>query len=192
MAPAVSTYEPRDPSRTVLYKVIAEYLETFLASLDADPAAKGLPATCNVSFTTICSVASSPMAFCAWDVRPARKRSSWPSVASGGGFVPRVRAGGCPDGGPPGRARHSLGADAPMGGVSAHPLAVLDGGFTGAVSLERLAEDANGDLMYTFNRPWSDGTTGIKLSPLELLEKLAALAPATCPPRALCRLPGAA
>ena len=44
MAPAVATYEPRDPSRTIFYKVIAEHLETFLASLDADPAAKGLPA----------------------------------------------------------------------------------------------------------------------------------------------------
>src|SRR5919108_1484565 len=44
MAPAVATYEPRDPSRTVLYKVIAAHLETFLASLDADPAATGLPA----------------------------------------------------------------------------------------------------------------------------------------------------
>src|SRR4030095_3254850 len=43
MAPAVATYEPHDPSRTVLYKVIAEHLETFLASLDADPDAKGLP-----------------------------------------------------------------------------------------------------------------------------------------------------
>ncbi len=31
--------------------------------------------------------------------------------------------------------------------------------------------------MYAFTRPWSDGTTGIKLSPLELLEKLAALVP---------------
>jgi hypothetical protein len=47
----------------------------------------------------------------------------------------------------------------------------------GAVSLERLEQDANGALMYRFNRPWSDGTTGIKLSPLELLEKLAALVP---------------
>jgi Putative transposase len=47
----------------------------------------------------------------------------------------------------------------------------------GAVSLERLEHDANGDLLYTFTRPWSDGTTGIKLSPLELLEKLAALVP---------------
>ena len=44
MAPAVATYEPRDPSRTVLYKVVAGHLETFLASLDADPDAKGLPA----------------------------------------------------------------------------------------------------------------------------------------------------
>jgi hypothetical protein len=47
----------------------------------------------------------------------------------------------------------------------------------GAVSLERLTQDANGDLLYTFTHPWSDGTTGIRLSPLELLEKLAALVP---------------
>jgi len=47
----------------------------------------------------------------------------------------------------------------------------------GAVALERLAEDAHGDLVYTFTKPWSDGTTGITLSPLELLEKLAALVP---------------
>jgi hypothetical protein len=43
------------------------------------------------------------------------------------------------------------------------------------VFLERLTQDAHGDLIYTFTHPWSDGTTGIKLSPLELLEKLAAL-----------------
>jgi hypothetical protein len=47
----------------------------------------------------------------------------------------------------------------------------------GAVSLERLTLNAEGDLFYTFTRPWSDGTTGIKLSTLELLEKLAALVP---------------
>jgi hypothetical protein len=50
----------------------------------------------------------------------------------------------------------------------------------GATSLERLAENPHGDLLYTFTRAWSDGTTGIKLSSLELLEKLAALVP---PPR---------
>src|SRR5262249_10927069 len=44
MAPAAATYEPRDPSRTVLYTVIADHLETFLAALDADPEATGLPA----------------------------------------------------------------------------------------------------------------------------------------------------
>ena len=47
----------------------------------------------------------------------------------------------------------------------------------GAVSLERLTQDVNGDLVYTFTHPWSDGTTGIRLSPMELLEKLAALVP---------------
>jgi hypothetical protein len=45
------------------------------------------------------------------------------------------------------------------------------------VSLERLEQGVDGDLLYRFTRPWSDGTTGIKLSPLELLEKLAALVP---------------
>jgi hypothetical protein len=50
----------------------------------------------------------------------------------------------------------------------------------GAVPLKRLEQDANGDLIYTFTKPWSDGTSGIKLSPLKLLEKLAALVP---PPR---------
>ena len=47
----------------------------------------------------------------------------------------------------------------------------------GAVSLERLTEDDHGDFVYMFTRPWSDGTTGIKLSPLELLEKLTAIVP---------------
>jgi hypothetical protein len=47
----------------------------------------------------------------------------------------------------------------------------------GAVSLERLTQDAIGDLVYTFTYSWSDGTTGIRLSPMELLEKLAALVP---------------
>jgi hypothetical protein len=47
----------------------------------------------------------------------------------------------------------------------------------GALSLERLEQDADGEIIYRFNRPWSDGTTGIKLSPLEFLEKLAALVP---------------
>ena len=44
MAPAVATYAPRDPSGTVLYHVIAEHLETFLASFADDPEATGLPA----------------------------------------------------------------------------------------------------------------------------------------------------
>ena len=41
MVPPV--YQPRDPSDTVLYQVIADHLETFLATLAADPTAKGLP-----------------------------------------------------------------------------------------------------------------------------------------------------
>ena len=37
-------YVPRDPSQTVIYRVVADHLETFLVSLDAAPDAKGLPA----------------------------------------------------------------------------------------------------------------------------------------------------
>ena len=50
MAPAVPTYTPRDPSQTVLYNVIAEHLETFLASLADDPDATGLPASVERAF----------------------------------------------------------------------------------------------------------------------------------------------
>jgi hypothetical protein len=44
MTPALATYELRDPSRTVLYKVMVDHLETFLAAHAADPDATGLPA----------------------------------------------------------------------------------------------------------------------------------------------------
>jgi hypothetical protein len=45
------------------------------------------------------------------------------------------------------------------------------------VSRERLTQDANGALVDTCTHPWSDGTTGIRLSSWALLEQLAALAP---------------
>jgi len=44
----------------------------------------------------------------------------------------------------------------------------------------RIEEDENGDIVVGLKRPWSDGTTRIVLSPLEFLERLAALVP---PPR---------
>jgi hypothetical protein len=33
-------------------------------------------------------------------------------------------------------------------------------------------QEAHDDLVYIFTKPWSDGTTGLTLSPWELLEKL--------------------
>src|SRR5215470_1051479 len=44
LAASPPPYVPRDPSTTVLYHVVADHLGTFLASLDADTDAKGLPA----------------------------------------------------------------------------------------------------------------------------------------------------
>ena len=46
-----------------------------------------------------------------------------------------------------------------------------------AICLERLRLREDGLYEYSFRRPWSDGSTGIVLEPLELMEKLAALIP---------------
>ncbi len=62
----------------------------------------------------------------------------------------------------------------------------------GAVSLERLAQDTNGDLVYTFTHPWSDGTMGIRLSPLAPGEARGVGPPATRPSGTLWGLPRAA
>ncbi len=45
---------------------------------------------------------------------------------------------------------------------------------------DRLELLGNGDVRLDFKRPWSDGTSGVKLSPLALIARLAALVP---PPR---------
>jgi hypothetical protein len=47
----------------------------------------------------------------------------------------------------------------------------------GTLALERLAGDTNGDLVSIFTKPWSEGTIGIRVSPLRLLETLAVLLP---------------
>ena len=49
-------------------------------------------------------------------------------------------------------------------------------GFCPSCTGRRMAQTA-AHRVSTFTHPWSDGTTGIRLSPLELLEKLAALVP---------------
>ncbi|MEZ4815747.1 MAG: transposase [Bdellovibrionota bacterium] len=45
-----------------------------------------------------------------------------------------------------------------------------------AVSEERLSE-VNGDIHYRLKSPWTDGSTHVVFTPLEFLEKLAALIP---------------
>ena len=48
------------------------------------------------------------------------------------------------------------------------------------LSMERLEEAGDGDLIYNLPHAWKDGTMGIKLGPSEIIEKLVALIP---PPR---------
>jgi hypothetical protein len=50
----------------------------------------------------------------------------------------------------------------------------------GAVAENRLQREENGDISYLLKAPWSDGTKAVHFTPLEFVEKLAALVP---PPR---------
>ena len=70
------------PSRTVLYKVIAEHLETFLASLDDDPDTKGLPAYVQREFYDYLAVRSTKS--CCAALRRATGRSGGLSRCAGG------------------------------------------------------------------------------------------------------------
>lgn len=46
-----------------------------------------------------------------------------------------------------------------------------------AVAEERLSTSDQGDVIYRFKKPWDDGTTAMKLTPMELMERLVALVP---------------
>ena len=46
-----------------------------------------------------------------------------------------------------------------------------------AVSEERLSTDDAGNVIYRFKKAWDDGTTALKLTPMELMERLVALVP---------------
>jgi len=46
-----------------------------------------------------------------------------------------------------------------------------------AIANERLKEDAAGNLVLQLKSPWRDGTTHLRLSPLEFMQRLAALVP---------------
>ena len=66
-------YAPHDLSQTLLYRVVADHLETFLSPRSTPILT---PEVClpmwNVhSITTTCSAVSWPMAFCGWAVTPA-------------------------------------------------------------------------------------------------------------------------
>ena len=46
-----------------------------------------------------------------------------------------------------------------------------------AIALERLSVNSTGQVVYSLKRPYDDGTTHIMMTPLELLEKIAAIIP---------------
>jgi hypothetical protein len=89
-------YVPRDPSQTVLYHVVADHLETFLASLDADLDARGLPSYVQREFYDYLWCNSLPMACCGWAVIPASTSCFWPLATSAAGFVRHMPGGAWP------------------------------------------------------------------------------------------------
>src|SRR5262245_1867709 len=98
MAPAIATYEPRDPSSTVLYKVIADHLETFLASCEADPDAKGLPAYVERELYDYlqCGVLAHGFLRLGCDTCQHEMLLAFSCKRNGGGFARRVPGGAWP------------------------------------------------------------------------------------------------
>src|SRR5262245_64456535 len=90
-------YVPRDPSQTVLYHVVADHLETFLASLDADPDARGLPAYVERACYDYlqCGVLAHGFLRLGCDTCHEELLLAF-SAASGAGFVRRVPGGAWP------------------------------------------------------------------------------------------------
>jgi len=111
-APAMATYEPRAPSRTVLYKVIAVYLETFLALLDDDPEVTDLPAYVRREFYDHLQCGILAHGFLRLGCDTCYKELLLPFSCQRRGFCPActVRPRG-PDGDPSGRVCHALGAE---------------------------------------------------------------------------------
>jgi len=46
-----------------------------------------------------------------------------------------------------------------------------------AVAEQRLSLNGTGDVIYKFKKPWDDGTSAIKLTQMEMMERLSALVP---------------
>jgi hypothetical protein len=46
-----------------------------------------------------------------------------------------------------------------------------------ALSEERLSTNVRGEIIYRLKKPWSDGTLAVKFTPMEFMERLAALIP---------------
>ena len=46
-----------------------------------------------------------------------------------------------------------------------------------AIANERLKEDAAGNVVLQLKSPWRDGTTHLRMTPLEFMQRLAALVP---------------
>ncbi len=46
-----------------------------------------------------------------------------------------------------------------------------------ALSEERLSTNVRGEIIYRLKKPWSDGTLAVKFTPMEFMERLAALVP---------------
>src|SRR6266571_5858109 len=125
--PAPSSYVPRDPSTTLLYHIVATHLETFLASLDADPDAKGLPAYVQREFYDYLQCGILAHGFLRLGCDTCQKELLLPFSCKRRGFCPSCAGPAYgPDRGPSGRVRHPLGADTAMGSVRADALTLLD------------------------------------------------------------------
>jgi hypothetical protein len=132
------TYQPRDPSGTVLYQVVAEHLETFLAGIDADPTANGLPSYVRDEFQAYlqCGILAHGFLRLSCDTCPHQMLLAFKRPCKDARALQKARVLSLVcrqthgrDGSAPGRAGNPLGGHSSVGRLGPHSLALLDGGF---------------------------------------------------------------
>ena len=157
-----SDYVPRNPADSVLYSVVAEHLETFLARQRQRerivPLLAELYAASVQGRITIGPRAGSYLTALGSEKEDEGAVPSVPRCAAVSGFS--LHANVCI----PAKARHQL---ENLCRYTARP----------AVATERLSVLPNGWLLYRLRHPWRNGATHVVFEPLEFVGKLAALVP---------------
>ncbi len=87
-AEAISSYPPRNPAGTILYKVVQENLETFIQEIESNPSSKGLPQYVKREFYEYLRCGILACGFLRLQCQECKHESILPFSCKGRGFCP--------------------------------------------------------------------------------------------------------